>query len=236
MIGLVSDVPGLPAGAGEQRELLARLRTVVEAKDAEVVMLRAELAAERELRRQVGLRIAELERRLGQDSTNSGTPTSKESIGAKERRQAERTRRDSSERERRKDRKRGGQPGHPGAGLARDPGPEERKTAEPPALCSRCGTALAGAQPAGASWAQVWDVSISRLVTEWLLPALTCRCCGQVSTADAPPGAYPGSICYGPGIKYRRGAAGRVRERARRADRAPDRHAARRAGVRRVRG
>jgi Transposase IS66 family len=43
-------------------------------------------------------------------------------------------------------------------------------------------------------------VSISRLVTEWLLPALTCRCCGQVSTADAPPGAYPGSICYGPGI------------------------------------
>ena len=43
-------------------------------------------------------------------------------------------------------------------------------------------------------------MSISRLVTEWLLPALTCRCCGQVSTADAPPGARPGSICYGPGI------------------------------------
>jgi transposase len=193
-------VPDVPAGAGEQRELLARLRAVVEAKDAEVVMLRAELAAERELRRRMELRIAELERRLGQDSTNSGTPTSKESIGAKERRKAERTRRDSSERERRKDHKRGGQPGHPGAGLARDPDPDQRKTAEPPALCSRCGTGLAGAQPAGASWAQVWDVSISRLVTEWMLPALTCRCCGQVSTADAPPGARPGSICYGPGI------------------------------------
>ena len=193
-------MPDLPAGAGEQRELLARLRAVVQAKDAEVVMLRAELAAERELRRRMELRIAEPERRLGQDSTDSGTPTSKESIGAKERRKAERTRRDSSERERSKDRKRGGQPGHPGAGLARDPDPDQRKTAEPPALCSRCGTGLAGAQPAGASWAQVWDVSISRLVTEWLLPALTCRCCGQVSTADAPPGAGPGSICYGPGI------------------------------------
>jgi hypothetical protein len=114
-------VPDLPAGAGEQRELLARRRAVVQAKDAEVVMLRAELAAERELRRRMELRIAELERRLGQDSTDSGTPTSKESIGAKERRKAERTRRDSSERERRKDRKRGGQPGHPGAGLARNP-------------------------------------------------------------------------------------------------------------------
>jgi Family of unknown function (DUF6444) len=82
----VSDAPDLPAGAGEQRELLARLRAVAEAKDAKVVMLRAELAAERELRRRMELRIAELERRLGQDSTNSGTPTSKESIGAKERR------------------------------------------------------------------------------------------------------------------------------------------------------
>ena len=61
-------MPDLPAGAGEQRELLARLRAVVEAKDAEVVMLRAELAAERELCRRMELRIAELERRLGQDS------------------------------------------------------------------------------------------------------------------------------------------------------------------------
>jgi Transposase IS66 family len=196
----VSDAPDLPADAGEQRELLARLRAVVEAKDAEVAMLRAELTAERELRRRMELRIAELERRLGQDSTDSGTPTSMESIGAKERRKAERKKRDSSERERRKDRKRGGQPGHPGAGLARDPDPEERKTAEPPAQCSRCGTGLAGAQPAGASWAQVWDVSISRLVTEWLLPALICPCCGQVITAGAPPGARPGSISYGPGI------------------------------------
>jgi hypothetical protein len=43
-------------------------------------------------------------------------------------------------------------------------------------------------------------VRISRIVTEWLLPALICPCCGQVITAGAPPGARPGSICYGPGI------------------------------------
>ena len=70
-------------------------------------MLRAELAAERELRRRMELRLAELERRLGVDSTNSGMPTSKEGIGARERRRAEREKRDSSERERRMDRKRG---------------------------------------------------------------------------------------------------------------------------------
>ena len=43
-------MPDFPAGAGEQRELLVRLRAVVEAKDAEVAMLGAELTAERELR------------------------------------------------------------------------------------------------------------------------------------------------------------------------------------------
>ena len=124
----------------EQRELLSRLRAVVEAKDAENQVLRAELDAvlERELR------LAELERRQRMDSTDSGTPTSKEPIGARERRRAERQ---ESERERRKDRRRGGQPGHRGRGLARDPDPGERKDADPPTECRRCGAGLSGAQP-----------------------------------------------------------------------------------------
>jgi hypothetical protein len=46
----------------------------------------------------------------------------------------------------------------------------------------------------------VWDVTISRLVTEWLLPALTCPCCGEVTVAAAPAGAHPGSVSYGPGV------------------------------------
>ena len=123
----------------EQRELLARLRAVVEAKDAENQVLRAELDAARERERRLELRLAELERRLRMDSTDSGTPTSKEPIGARERRRAERQ---ESERERRKDRRRGGQPGHPGRGLARDPDPGERTDADPPAQCRRCGAHL----------------------------------------------------------------------------------------------
>jgi transposase len=203
-------VPGEPdpAGvAGKPRGLAARLRAAIEAKEAENASLRAELAglggelaAERELRRRLELRVAELERRLGMDSSNSGTPASKEPIGAKERRKAERRPRQAPERERRKDRRRGGQPGHPGSGLARDPDPGERESADPPARCSRYGAGLDGAESAGSSWSQVWDVRISRLVTEWLLPMLKCPCCGQVTTAAAPPGAPAGTVCYGPGV------------------------------------
>jgi hypothetical protein len=193
----VSDVPDPSAGAGGQRELLARLRAVIEAKDAEIAVLRAELDAALERYRRLELRVAELERRLGQDSTDSGTPTSKESIGAKERRKAGRRRRQESERERRGDRKRGGQTGHQGKGLARDPDPDETKEAGAPAECRSCKAPLGGAVATGLRWAQVVDVDVIRKVTEWLLPGLECRCCGTVTFAEPPPGAHAGSVSYG---------------------------------------
>jgi transposase len=126
----VSGEPDPPGTAGEQRELLARLRAVAGAKDAGNVMLRAELAAALERQRRLELRVAELERRLGQDSSSSGTSASREPIGAMERRKAGRRQRQEPERERRRDRTHGGQPGHPGAGLSHDPDPDERKSAE----------------------------------------------------------------------------------------------------------
>ena len=121
----------LPDDAAGLRAANAGLRAVVEARDAENALLRAELGAAREREPRLELRLAELERRLGMDSTDSGTPSSKERIGAREARRA----RQQSERERRKDRKRGGQPGPQGKGLERDPDPGEAKTAEPPAEC-----------------------------------------------------------------------------------------------------
>jgi transposase len=193
----VPEEPGLADAIAEQRELLARLRAVVEAKDADNAVLRRELDAERELRRRLELRLAELERRLRMDSTDSGTPTSKEPIGARERRRAERQ---ESERERRKDRRRGGQPGHPGRGLARDPDPGECKDADPPARCRRCGTGLDGATPAAPGWAQVVDVQVTRTVTEWTLPGLQCPCCGTATIAVPPSGAHAGSVSYGPAL------------------------------------
>jgi transposase len=193
----VSDAPGPSAGAGEQRELLARLRAVIEAKDAENAVLRAELDAALERYRRLELRVAELERRLGQDSTDSGTPSSKESIGATERRRAGRRQRQESERERRQDRKRGGQPGHQGKGLARDPDPGQMKEAGRPAQCRSCKAPLDGAEAAGSRWAQVIDVDVIRRVTEWALPGLACPCCRTVTFAEPPPGAHAGSVSYG---------------------------------------
>ena len=181
--------------------LIARLRAVIEGKDAENAVLRAELAAQLERYRRLELRVAELERRLGSDSANSGIPPSKDPIGARERRRAGRKReRQSSERDRREDRGRGGQPGHPGAGLQRDPDPDGRDKVPPPAECSRCGAGLAGAERAGTWWSQVWDVKITRFVTEYLLPLLACPCCGKVNAARGPGQSHPGSVSYGPGV------------------------------------
>jgi transposase len=47
-------------------------------------------------------------------------------------------------------------------------------------------------------WAQVIDVEVVRRVTEWLLPGLSCPCCGTVTFAGPPPGAHAGTVSYGP--------------------------------------
>jgi hypothetical protein len=134
-------VPDEPGAAGEQQgDLMSRLQAAVEARDAENSALRAGLEkvlarldaalaeAAAEQRERLGLKVAELERRLSMDSTDLGTPASKERIGAKDARRAMQ----QSERERRKDRKRGGQPGHQGKGIQRDPDPDGAPTLAAP--------------------------------------------------------------------------------------------------------
>jgi hypothetical protein len=63
-------------------DLVSRLRAVIRAKDEQIAVLTADLEAlDRE--RRLELRPAEVERRLSMDSTDSGTPSSKERIGAR---------------------------------------------------------------------------------------------------------------------------------------------------------
>jgi len=159
----------------------------------------AELAAERAERQRLELEVADLRRRVGMDSTNSSVPPSKEPFGAKEKRKAKR--RESSERVRSKDRKPGGQPGHPGAGLRREPEPDRSEAADPPAECSSCEADLTGATVLPVGWAQVWDLLDPVLEkVEWALPRRRCACCRKVTTA-AVPGvrhAAAGTVSYGP--------------------------------------
>ena len=170
----MSDEADLPGGGGEQRELLARLRAVVEAKDTEITVLRAELAAEREVRRRLELRVQDWNASSGWKAAipdgQSGADRAKAAPGRAEERATRRGGQDRTGRGARAPRRRpvpgptraaedGGPPaGFPGAG---EPG---RVTA------------------VGSSWAQVWDVKISGEVTECLLASCRAR-----ALARSPP-------------------------------------------------
>src|SRR3989440_11363478 len=121
--------------AGEQQgDLVSRLRAVIEAKDEQIAALTAGLEASRERERRLELRLAEMERRLGMDSTDSGAPSSKERIGAKE---ARRAGGEGTGREGGKGRQRGGEPRAPGRGPQRGPGPGGEKERGPAGPCGR---------------------------------------------------------------------------------------------------
>lgn len=68
---------GEPASQSVEARLRAVVASLTERLDAALAALEAERG------RLQGLRIAELERRLNSDTSDSGTPSSKESIGAK---------------------------------------------------------------------------------------------------------------------------------------------------------
>lgn len=140
-------------------------------------------------------RIAELEARLGRDSTNSSVPPSADSIAAKAKRRADR-----SSRERSKDRKPGGQPGHKGSGLTPAVTPDRTEALPAPSDCSGCRADLTDGADAGVSWAQVWDLPpIALEKVHYLLPRRRCGCCGKITTAVPPLGA-PGNVTYGPNV------------------------------------
>ena len=197
-------MPGEPLSARDEVSALraanARLRRVVEAKDAEIAALRMALEAgqarQAELVKRLELRVAELERRLRMDSGNSSAPPSKEPLAARARRKAAQR---ASQRERSGQRKRGGQPGHAGSGLEPEADPDRTEQADPPAECRCCGAGLGGAA-AGRGWGQVWDIPPVRLEkVHWLLPKLRCGSCGTVTTAD-PPHGRAGTVVYGPNV------------------------------------
>jgi transposase len=188
----VSEVSGV--GLVEQlHRVIVELRQALAVKDAEAAELLAVVKAQ-------ALRIVELERRLGSGSDDSGTPTSKDSIEAKARREAGRKARreqGGSSRQRSADRGPGAQPGHAGRGLVRDPDPTQRVRLDPPAACRCCGDGLADAQDAGTAWSQVWDVQIIARRVEYLLPRRRCGC-HAITTACPPEGGIVNGVTFGP--------------------------------------
>ncbi len=137
-------------------------------------------------------RIAELERRLGQNSNNSSLPPSSDRFG--------RPKPGSSRGK--TGRRPGKQPGAPGAALRQVADPDE-VVEYVPAACTGCGADLAGADDAGVMRRQVHDIpQVTTKVVEHRLHKRRCvrPGCGSVTTAAAPAGVSA-PVSYGPNLR-----------------------------------
>ena len=99
----------------------------------ECLRLRAAVDQARKQIAELQAKLHELRCQLNRNSSNSSSPPSVDPPGAPK--PVVKTP---------SGRKPGGQPGHPGKGLARHPGPGQRKEADPPAQWRRISSALAG--------------------------------------------------------------------------------------------
>ena len=129
-------------------------------------------------------RVAELEAKLNQNSSNSSKPPSSDPPAVKRAPDRPAT-----------GKKRGGQPGHPRHERVRLP--PTRVIDHKPARCDGCRRPLAGNDPDPA-WRQVWELPKAQPdVTEHRFHTLGCRACGATTTAERPAGPAG----YGPHLQ-----------------------------------
>ena len=136
--------------------------------------------------------MAELERRLGKDSSNSSMPPSSDGL-----RKPSRVERRADERA--EDRRPGKQPGAPGAHLAQVEEPDEVAW-HVPDRCGGCGAELTDASVVGVEARQVFDLPpLGLRVTEHRAERRRCGC--GATTAAAFPDLVRAAACYGPGVR-----------------------------------
>ena len=148
----------------------------------------AVIAAQQTLIVELRARIAELERRLGLNSGNSGKPPSSDGL--------KKPVRVGSLRER-SGKKPGGQTGHPGGTLSRTDTPDATVD-HFPETCADCGAALSAAAATGHTARQVFDLPEPQplIVTEHRAHRCRCTACGAETRAAFPEGVT-GPVQYG---------------------------------------
>lgn len=134
-------------------------------------------------------RLAELERRLGLNSGNSGKPPSSDGLGKPAR---VRSLREAS------GKRSGGQKGHSGETLRQIEVPDARIEHYPP-VCTGCGAPLTAAMATGHVARQVFDLPQPQPLITTEHRAYRCRCAGcGASTRAAFPEGVTAPVQYGP--------------------------------------
>ena len=146
-------------------------------------------------------RVEALEHRLGKgSSTSSRPPSSDDPAGRAEQTQTRAERRAEEKRVRRAEvRRRGKQPGAPGANVEMSADPDEIVELAP-TWCAGCGGDLADADVVGEEVRQVFDVPVPAVrCVEHRAKKKRCRC-GKTTTASFPPQARA-RVSYGPRLR-----------------------------------
>lgn len=156
----------------------------IAAQDKRIAELEAALGEQIEINRVLLLRIAELERRLNLDSSNSGKPPSSDGLGKKP---ADSRSKPSPQSLREKGKNRsGGQNGHPGKTLQQVDNPDSI-VSHVVDVCTHCQADISGTVPIDMKKRQVFDIPrIAINVTQHQADVKVCACCGDRTTALFP--------------------------------------------------
>lgn len=175
--------------------LLAQRDERVAAQDVQITALSTQVADLLEANEQLVAQLARLEHLLSRNSANSSMPPSKDDDPGKTPPPVKPTRGGGSKR------KRGKQPGAPGANLAWTDNPTKRVDRFPPGRCE-CGHDLADATDLGVvdRYQQHEIPRMSVTVTQFDQHQARCGC-GRVHTAERPQGARTGAVGYGPNLQ-----------------------------------
>jgi transposase len=178
----VPEVPGVPdSGDGGLRAANARLRELLAERDAEIAVLREQMAA-------LQSQVADLAAQAKSNSRNSSKPPSSDGLG----KPAPKSLRGKS------GRKPGRPKGQPGATMELSARPD-KTVRHRPAKCGCCGKSLRNAAVTGTERRQVIDIPpVTAVTTEHQMLTLLCGC-GCETKAQAP-GGVTAPVQYGPRI------------------------------------
>jgi transposase len=177
---------------------IARRDARLAARDAQVSTLSRQLAELVEANEELAAKLAKLEHLLSRNSANSSIPPSKDDDPGRTPPAAKPARRVGGPK-----RRRGKQPGAPGANLAWIDNPNQQLGRYPTGRCE-CGHDLADATDLGVvdRYQQHEIPRMSVTVTQYDQHEVRCGC-GRVHTATRPEGARSGPVGYGPLCRIR---------------------------------